>query len=209
MGLIHNALRRGGFSAALSRALGDSKGEGGLERYGETLQAVLDLWRQPEWSFLRREWLWAERFTVTAGGAGEESILAILNPTASNLLVTIDAAVNFTAAMRLFAMYMTSAQVTGTLTQGNPPQNRDLRFQRDPTIAGSNPPVEVWSGADPTFPFNTIVDQAVAAGGLFQICVPTILRPGTAFALQGETAATAIEGVIAGKVRAALPGELP
>lgn len=82
---LHNALNRGPWSAALQNALGVTRGEGGLERYGETLEAVIDLWRLPEWRYLRRE-RQAMMRTTEGVGAGR-SRLGIQNATTTDLVV--------------------------------------------------------------------------------------------------------------------------
>lgn len=57
MGLIHNELRKGTLSRALKVILGADESEGGIERYGETLTPVVDIFSptQSEWSLPRGE----------------------------------------------------------------------------------------------------------------------------------------------------------
>lgn len=88
MASIHNALRRGGLSHALTSAVGDTKAEGGLERYGETLQPVIDLWSLPEWAFLREEAICGGQFFVTSA-AGTLSEALLMNPTNSGFLLIL------------------------------------------------------------------------------------------------------------------------
>jgi hypothetical protein len=69
MGSVHNELSRGELSRALKNSVGATRG-GGIERYGETLQPVIDLWRQPEHRFLRSEHTYSRGTSVAAGAAG-------------------------------------------------------------------------------------------------------------------------------------------
>lgn len=85
---VHNQLTRGPWTSALKAALGDSRNEGGIERFGETMQPVVDLWRLPEWAFLRDEVLAAGQFIVTSA-AGTLSEALLLNPTDSNVMAVI------------------------------------------------------------------------------------------------------------------------
>lgn len=73
MGQLHNELRRGPWSKAATAALGDTR-VGGIERLSEDLQAGIDLWSQPEWAFLRDEWLCAGRNTQAAVAAQFSSV---------------------------------------------------------------------------------------------------------------------------------------
>lgn len=103
---IHNVLRRSSYSAAFSKAVGDTR-EGGVERYSETLQGVLDLWGRPEFALLRGENLWSGFQSVGAGGAGTFARLGIFNPAGSGLLVVVthhllQVAVSGTDSVQLF-----------------------------------------------------------------------------------------------------------
>ena len=85
MSRLHNALTRGAISDALKRAVGDTRSQGGVERYSETLEPVLDLWSRPEWAILRDEILWGGASTQAAV-AGELSFVAVINPLGSGML---------------------------------------------------------------------------------------------------------------------------
>lgn len=89
MGQLHNELRRTPLSRALKNLLGDSKGEGGIERYGETLQPVVDLWSMTEWLFLRQEALLGDSRQVAAGAATTLATYALVNPAGSGMLVKL------------------------------------------------------------------------------------------------------------------------
>lgn len=57
MGSIHNELRRGSWSQAASAILGDTREGSGIERMGESMTPVIDLWNpaRPDWTLYRRE----------------------------------------------------------------------------------------------------------------------------------------------------------
>lgn len=83
---LHNALLRGPWSQAVQNALGVTQsGEGGVERYGETLEPVIDLWRLPEWRYLRRERTGQQSATENAGAG--RSRLGVQNNSQGDLVV--------------------------------------------------------------------------------------------------------------------------
>lgn len=79
MGLIHNELRKGTLSRALKSILGDDQGEGGIERYGETLTPVIDLWSptQSEWALPRSERRFGVRGTTPVPPAAQFAALTL------------------------------------------------------------------------------------------------------------------------------------
>jgi hypothetical protein len=85
---VHNALNRGPLGKALKGALGDQDSENALERWGETLTPVLDMWSMPEWAFLRTERLCGGKFDVT-GAAGTIPEVLLFNPADSDFLVVV------------------------------------------------------------------------------------------------------------------------
>lgn len=85
MGKLHNELRRGPWSAAVTAALGDTR-EGGVERFSESLQPIMDIWSRPEWAILRREQLiYLHGFAPAV--AGELSCVTFSNPDPNMILV--------------------------------------------------------------------------------------------------------------------------
>lgn len=207
---LHNALRRGGLSRALKQALGDSRSEGGLERYGETIQPIVDLWTLPEWSFLRQERLWARRTSIAAVAA-ETSVLAVTNPANSTNLVIVEAVTvkAVTTAMPVFLELLDRASIAATLTLFNPAVVRDTRFS--PASAGTGVPVETWQGTDTNVTsLNDILEEVFASTTehLRYVSTPYVLRPGMGLLVQGNTINTGLVANWAGRVRTALPGEL-
>lgn len=121
---VHNALRRGQFSSALTRAIGDTRGAGGIERYGETLQPVIDLWSKNEWAYLRNEFHFAGSATIAAA-VGFNSILYLNNPANSNVIAVIRGAWADGGAAALAGVTIT--QPATAKTAGNPGNERDTR----------------------------------------------------------------------------------
>lgn len=82
MGKLHNELRRGPWSAAISSALGDTR-EGGVERFGETLTPVVNIWERPDWAVLiRHHLLYLSGFQAAV--AGEFSCIVFQPPPTTN-----------------------------------------------------------------------------------------------------------------------------
>lgn len=207
---IHNQLFRQNWSEALKRAIGDNKQEGGLERYGETLTPTIDLWKQPEWAFLRQERLWAATRTVTAIAA-EFSMCAIVNPAGSGQIVVIDkitggaAAGSFQISLDLASLYSATLALNGSTVL------RDERF------SPANSVVQVFTGTDAALFTNTVETQTTPdTRDVVFSSPPYILPPvnvngpgaGRALVVQFTTVNTGAHFNFAGYVRAALPGEL-
>lgn len=90
MAELHNALT--GYpklQEAFRRAIGEtSPAFTGIERAGETLTPVLDLWAIPEWALLRGEVIYSRYFSV-GPQAGLFSSIELVNPTGSGVLCTV------------------------------------------------------------------------------------------------------------------------
>ena len=86
----HNELRQSPYGRALLNALGAS--EGSLERFGETLQPIVDLWSRADWAYLYGERLGAINRAVGAGGVGTNAGVALANPLVNDKLLIVEAA---------------------------------------------------------------------------------------------------------------------
>lgn len=211
MANVHNALTRGPWSFALKAILGATKADGGIERYGETLQGVIDLWSRPEWQFLVEDSLFGVDTTQVAVVA-ENSIIAIVNPDESQALIVLERikARGFSAGTRLELRYATQVGIAATLVDVGSPLGRDSRN----SIAGGVPirPVRaarIFVGSDPAF--GGVVQDAlisVGANDFQEFIAPWVIRPGTAMAVVNQTINTSLEVVYAGRVVQAQPGEL-
>lgn len=209
---VHNALTRGRLSQALKSAVGDAKGEGGLERFGETLTPTINLWELPEWAIFRNEILWSAHVTVGATAA-ENSMMAISCPLAvgaQQFLIFVDeiwAAAN-AAGGQLSLALITRAAAAATLTQFAPVA-RDLRTGQN--VLGTNAAApEAWTGSDPAA-FVNVVDRNRNPAALSLVpfvSAPWILKPGAALVVQNDVVNQSLLVTFKGRARVALPGEL-
>jgi len=205
VGLIHNALRRSTLSRALTRAVGDSRGDAGLERYGETLTAVIDLWSQPEWAYLRGETL-VGSVTVAAAVVAEFSAVALINPAASGFLVVVER-VFAHGSIQTFALgQSTAAPLIATLAAVGSGQIRDRRNRQTANTVG-----QLLSGSDAgSIAASAELIAAVATTDRvgFESSLPVVLPPGQGLAVQGQTVNLQVIAAFGWRERAVLPGEL-
>jgi hypothetical protein len=204
VGQVHNALERAGsITSALKDALGATDGEGGLERYGETLTPIIDLWRQPEWYFLRDEKLFASTSTVAAVAA-EFAAVALVNPAGSKCLVVIDK-ISYNAAPvgLLKRITQTAAEATLTVQAKGVP--------RDSRIIPVTPVANLQLGSDPaeTIGNGDLESRTSSAGESVNYeCVPLILPPGTGVCLMLRTVNIGVVVNYSWRERFPFPAEL-
>lgn len=212
MGSVHNELRRGNLSAALTRALGVQKGDEGIERFGETMQPVIDLWSQPEFSFLRHELLMTVQFGNVAV-AGEFSAVALVNPVASNCLAVVEM-VDYrtpTASGGVTLRLASAAAVAATLTFTGKGTSRDFRSFASPVALGAGGGrIEYYIGSDPAAIGGILEDGNTPNTSDYRNfqTPPYILAPGQALVVQCGTVNNIILANARWRERAALPGEL-
>lgn len=211
MGAIHNMISRGNWSAAIKKALGVTKSEGGIERFGETLTPVIDLWRRPEFQFLRDETLWG-KFAQQAAVVAEFAVIAIANPANSGRLVVVErvSARNLVATASVNLAPTTQAAVAATLTFANTVV-RDTRSAKGGPQTLAVP--EFWFGSDPAsliaggFTLERINSPTAEVSPL-TVALPYIIPPGFALIAEGGAVNQGIEASWAGYVRVLFPGEL-
>lgn len=206
MGAIHNELRRTPLSYALTRAVGDSQGAGGLERYGETLTPVLDLFSQPEWAYLRKEWLCTLIMTQTAVAA-EYSIGGLANPAGSGLIVVVDAASFYSSGANLSGSLnrVTEAAALATLVAYGRGTSRDTR---SPTLPGMAYGVYGTDAGTVGAQMESALSVAGSQIGKFASALPFILSPGQALLAQVGTVNITAQFMFRYRERKAFPGEL-
>jgi hypothetical protein len=206
VGTLHNELRRAGqFQRGFLLALGITDSDSGVERLGETLTPIIDLWSRPEWHFVRDERITG--FTlVSIAVAAEFTGQAIVNPAGSNRLVVVElAAYRAELAFDVALQVVTEAQATVTYTVANSLRPLDTRW---PGVSGV---ITLRDGSDAaatlggtnidfTFPPSTLGRQFVN--------LPVVLSPGFGLAMIGQTVNTAFRGIWRIRDRLALPGEL-
>lgn len=213
MAPIHNIIHRGNWSDALKRALGVTKSDGGVERFGETLQPIVNLWGLPEWAHIRGEYLGVDSLSQAAVAA-EFSMVAWGLPVASQSILIVDRVnVRSTGVLMAFSIGIAPRSVVAaTLTlQAGAPTNRDQRFQPLPTAVLRALPIERFAGSDPgnTLGGNSEEGLAAAAQNYLEfISPPFIVKPGGCLYIAAATVNIGMVSNMACRVRQALPGEL-
>jgi hypothetical protein len=152
---------------------------------------------RPEWGFAGNEFRFMVRDTagLTAGGVGNPSIYALLNPTNSGQIAVVEA---IAVSVPVEFSFTLEATILATFTAGSSPQPRDFR-QR--TAAGG-----AQLSALQAFTRN----NAAGFGGMgYRLNnalsippLPIIIPPGTACLMQAVTANAAMEASYAWRERA-------
>jgi hypothetical protein len=215
---IHNALTRGSFSNALKSLLGATKDPGGIERYGETLTPVIDLWRRPEASFLRQEYLFTLHLALGAV-AGELNAIAVCCPNQTqgqSMLVVVTGIVG-AAGIAAVGQGFTVNQalrstIAGTLASGGFCPAADARLQPNPAVVQGATPAEAFSGSDPAT-IGVIIDRVAFSAAEALVVrsanvAPQILTPGRGIVVQGDVANQSLRATFTGYVWVAKRGEL-
>lgn len=210
--MIHNQLSRGPWGRAVKDALGDSRAEGGLERYGETMQPVIDLWSRPDWELLRNEFLFVHTL-VKAADAANSSVVGIMLPLASKLIVTLEriSGRNSTnaGALILSGLDRTTIAALGGFALASQPFFRDARASAVPFAQQA--PVETFTALTGLIPLNGTMENIIMPAGVENrefTSTPYVLRAGGAIFVQGGAINQQIVITFSGRVRAALPTEL-
>lgn len=201
MGAIHNELRRSQLSGALTRAVGASKGAVGIERFGETLTPVIDLWERPEWSYLRYEILLGCA-NNQAAVAAQQSYVALVNPITSGILVTLDQYAG--DVNNVVGLVANSAAIITGGAAGTPGFARDSRW---PARMGNNfnsGVATVVKGTAAALGVNTFFTFGANVLGL----LPVVVSPGFAFVIASTAQNVVLNAQLAYRERKVLPGEL-
>lgn len=206
MAQIHNALHRATELVRGVRTIfGFGASEGGLERLGETLTPVCDLWAVPEWAVPRGERIFAAN---NSSGAivGEYTAQALVNASSNLLLVIERCAFAGTSAAGQLADFgwATQAAIVATLGVLGVGTRRDLR--------GLGTSQLLYSGSDAGTAFYTRIERRYSTAQNsptdFLIGVPFILRPGDACVVVNQTVNQGINVSWAWRERSAFAGEL-
>lgn len=215
MGQIHNILHRGQLTDALKRAVGATKSEGGVERFGETLTPIIDLWSNPEWQWYRHE-IGFYALREQAAVALEFGMIAVTLPAASKdicVIEAIEASIDIANGdIQLIPIARTYA--AGTLTLVSPTgHSLDQRTGVSATPGGgTTPAIELWAGSDAVDPgangIREIQRVATARVNSKFLTLPRTLTAGFGFLIYGGTVNVLIKAAIVGRIRTAYPGEL-
>lgn len=137
MGHVHNALDRATeLVRGFRRAMGLLGPDGGVERFGETLTPVMDMWSQPHWNTLRGDWLqWCSG--TSAANAGFRSRVRLRPVSTSKMIVVVHHIECLSAFFIQAALAVDLPTSLGTIGQRdtrNPSDNR-VAFTSDNTAA--------------------------------------------------------------------------
>jgi len=197
---IHNALLRGPVSRAVKAALGVGEGgDAGVERFGETLTPVFDLWGLPEWAYLRDEDLLGGNIFQAAGAAGLFSQGALQNRALSDRLVVVEK-VFTTETVRLRIADAAAITTVGFL-EGGTTLRRDTRKGAGTVIARGGAILAVAAVALP----GSII-RAGRVGANFE-AVSVVLAPGDALVVANITSAADLTVSFEWRERLRFPGE--
>lgn len=203
---VHNALHR---ATALQDAFRKALGEGdasfnGIERAGETLTPVIDLWSLAEWAALRGEVLWTLTHDQPAV-ALERGFVGVRNPAASDVLVVV-VGIRVDTGATLARANLTHGVISTTDVDGSEDISpRDTRFP----LTGVGPMVKIH-GAGAVTIGNDALDQIVTPANdtrEFE-SFPRILTPGFELRVYNNTVNLQISVTMWGYMRRALAGEL-
>ena len=201
MAKIHNQISRGDVSKAVTAALGVTKPDvGGVERFSETCDVVMNPWGMPEWAFLRGERLQGFQGGITLI-AGEFAEVALVNPAGSNVLVVLEYAElrGLAYAVQVAQEAVWAATLTTVLPGGI---FRDTRWPAT-SLGGA---ARIRTGTDASAVLGTTIDEK--SSNVPTIAVPVILAPGWGVALVAAVVNTTITYVLGWRERKAYPGEL-
>jgi hypothetical protein len=204
---VHNQISRGELTNAMTRALGVTRVEGGVERFGETVTPTLDLWQQPEWALLRQEF-YAGMEQTQAAVAAEFGCVALINPATSGLLVVVEGVnaratvTNMSFILEVATEAVIRAALGGVETRGLFRDRRKFAVSsRVTTLIGSEA-TSVGGSLEQFAPTGSGVS------GVFTTALPLILPPGHGCVVRGGTLNLAMAVSYGWRERVAYPGEL-
>ncbi len=205
MGSQHNELRRAfEIADAIKSIVGETDSESTVERFGETLTPILDVWRQPEWSFLRREKRWATQPILAPAVAAQFSFVQIFNPSGSGRLVVVEGVSSLIAVVRVvsFALTVTVRGATG----GGSPFPTDTRWG-----VFSTDSFQLTFGSSAAFGSDIEIarGEGATAGIVVDHTFPTvILAPGTGVVVSDSVVNDPMTVWFRGYSRAVRPDEI-
>lgn len=199
MSHVHNGLHEyTRLLDAAARAVGEKSGAqdfSGIERFGETLTPIMDLWALPEWAILRGEILFARRQEAPAVAARFSST-ELVNPTGSGVLaVVLTVLVDFST--------VEGSVDSGVSIAANPVVRRGVALDTRFPQLGEVSRCTVTTGdvaANVALPQFRLATQAV-------VPMPFILRPGKKLFMINVTANTAMGNSLVWSERPLLPTE--
>lgn len=197
---VHNQITRGDLSGAVMRALGDSKGAGGVERYSETLDLVMDPWGRPEWAYLRAERL-CQGFTSEAADVANFSNCQLMNPAGSGMLVVVERIWIVAVVVTSFNVEHTTVATTTLQTGQSHP--RDSRYLPLTAIVA-----QVRHGVSAAALGTPVNQIRILQGDSKEDVVGYVLSPGNSILVRPSAINLGLNVSFAWRERKAYPGEL-
>lgn len=188
MAKLHNELRKTPLGRGLKDVLGVSaQGEGGLERYGETMTPIINVWGSPEFARPRGEQLAGVAASANAIAA-EFGYVGVQNPggAGASALIVIEAAEVHGAPQNFTLQVLTDAEVTAAGVVAQTTVSRDTRW-------GAVARLRAFTGTH-TAVLGLTLERIFGSSSetrSFSTGLPFVLSPGFALAIVCETALTA------------------
>jgi hypothetical protein len=203
---VHNALHHfTAYQSAFRKAVGEADaGFSGIERAGETLTPILDLWRWPEWAVLRGEILFSAQSDVAAV-ALERSFVGVRNPAGSGLIVIVESmlAIPTTAVFEQLEVFH-GAIIATDVDGSEQVAPRDTRLP----LAGVSRIVQIHGTGVAAIGSTSFTRWGTIINEVSRDHTVHVLTPGFELRCYHATANTALNLNIYGRIRPALDGEL-
>lgn len=201
MSSLHNALQKYGILlTAYADALGESSSDKPLiERLGETLTPIIDIWSRDEWAALFGEALWW-RSQFQAAVAANNSFAGVTNVTADKI-VTVEGWAVDSAAIGVGSLVPAVVAPTIVAAPGGNASGRDLRYGGFAAIAA----VRGFAGSEAAATLTNNWNRELANT---MVPIKVVLPPGQNLAFENATVNAQLTINAFGRVRPAFPGEL-
>lgn len=198
---LHNGLHHAvAIQSAFMKALGEDDAEfTGIERAGETLTPVIDLWSKEEWCWPRRERLCAG-FGTAAQDAGNYSNVQLKNPTGSGLLIIVDRIGVRTANAGGYTLDETTTTIGAVVS--NQSSVRDGRW------GSSRVQGVITQGVTAAVTGIPVWFYQMAASSYLELPAGWILPPGSSIYVRGAAINLGVSASFYWREREALNGEL-
>jgi len=201
VGQLHNEFRAGSLQRAITEALGVAGHDVAIERVGETLTPVFDVWSQPEWALGRQEFLCMARLITAAGGAGFRTRIGIRNTSVEDdpWLCVVEEGTN--------ARPSTGTDVRGAITFTDQTDAAPLVI-RDGRSRIAPPFVRLRTQNGDALPAGISAGEALIDGGsVLRLEQPVVLRFGQALYFYPGADNIGLSATFYARVRRLLPGE--
>lgn len=203
MANIHNQIKYySALTTGLAQVLGLDGYEEGVSRVSESLIPIFDPHTKPEVLAKIGIRLWAARFVVTAGGAGNRSEAQVFNPATSQIIVVVtDIDINCQTAPQAVQVCDSSAALTTLIQKVS---------TRDERVFGTVAEMRSSNAAAATAGIAVIAQGGGSAVNFHDHIrdINGVYQPGFGCIVRPDTDNQAVAVTLRGYEREALPGEL-